>query len=380
MFFRILFFLHLLLNAALAIFLTFHGLISNPHAHHFHPLKWYPPLLASTACGGILGFTWQWITSSHTTKALKATFWLSPLLTCAMGSMFVYIGIGSTVSFVVGVVSLVSALIQFLYGLWVSPRFDYATRILTVSIAFPPAKTKVLALSSIIISVLYCGLLVSGIGGARTLENRIVLAVFLILVMLLSLGWTMHFLKNSVQVTISRVKHMHFASGVDMEQTSVAFGDTIKYAGSVAAGSILVPIIGIIRSFVRWAILISGDAYLVCADCYLGLATQFVTHGNECGNRWGFVHVGVYNKGFMQASHDTWEMFNNRVGMRELIDLDLTGAFCFLSGVAVGAVCSLVSGIWSLVMHSSYAMGASILAFFIGYFLVRTKNLVVFHN
>lgn len=75
----------------------------------------------------------------------------------------------------------------------------------------------------------------------------------------------------------------------------------------------------------------------------------------------------------MQASSDTWEMFI-RVGLQQLIDLDLTGAFCFLSGVAVGAICSLVSGIWSLRVHRSYAIEVSIYAFLIGYFMVRTQN------
>ncbi|PON51370.1 Choline transporter-like [Trema orientale] len=30
-----------------------------------------------------------------------------------------------------------------------------------------------------------------------------------------------------------------------------------------------------------------------------------------------------------------------RIGLEELIDSDLTGSFCFLSGVAVGAICCL---------------------------------------
>ena len=63
-----------------------------------------------------------------------------------------------------------------------------------------------------------------------------------------------------------------------------------------------------------------------------------------------------------------------RVGLEQLIDLDLTGAFCFLSGVGTGAICSLVSGIWSIVMHKSYATEVSIYAVLLGYFMVITNN------
>ncbi|KAK7286585.1 hypothetical protein RJT34_21684 [Clitoria ternatea] len=365
--FQILFYLHLLLVAVLVIFLTIYGLVSDSHTHHFHPQKWYPPLLASTACAGIVGSTWQWITARHPTRAIKLAFWLSPLLTCAMGIMFLFIG--SAVSLAAGVIAFVSALIQSLYGCWVSPRFEYATRILSVSIASPPTKTNELTLASILTGILYCCFLVSGIGGARAIENRTNLAALLIFLMLLSLGWTMQFLKNAMHVTISRVKYMHFAGGFDMD-TRVAFCETIKYlTGSVTIGSILVPIIVLFRGFARSMSRLGGDInefMFSCVGCYLGIASLLVT----CGNRWGFVHVGVYNKGFVQASSDTWEMFI-RVGLEQLIDLDLTGAFCFLSGVAVGAISSLVSGIWSLLVHKSYAMEVSIYAFIIGYFMCR---------
>lgn len=59
--FRALFFAHILLIAILVICLTIRGLLSS-HSHHFHPKKWYPPLLAATACAGIVAFTWQWFT------------------------------------------------------------------------------------------------------------------------------------------------------------------------------------------------------------------------------------------------------------------------------------------------------------------------------
>lgn len=372
---QILFYLHLLLIAILVTSLTIYGIVYASHSHHFQPMKWYLPLLISTLCVGIVGFTWQWITARNPTKAIRLAFWMSPLLTCAMGVMFVYIGSASSLA--AGVFALVSALIQSLYGCWVSPRFEYANRILSVSIAEPPSNSMRLSFSSTLIGVFYCCFLVCGIGGARAIQNRTKLLTSLfIFVILLSLWWTMQFLKNVVQVTISKVKYMHLADGVIMD-AKVALHYTIKYLiGSVSIGSILVPFISFFRGFARSTNLVGGatnEFMFSCVSCYMGIASFLVT----CGNRWGFVHVGVYNKGFVQASSDTWDIFN-RVGLEQLIDLDLTGSFCFLSGVAGGAMCSLVSGIWGIIIHHSYATEMSIYAFLIGYFMVRTKIFAAF--
>lgn len=366
--FKILFYLHLLIISLLVIILTIYGLISTSQTHNFHPMKWYPPLFISIACAGVFGFTWQWITLKNPKKALSAIFWLSPLLTCAMAIMFVYIE--SPISLIIGIIALVSSLIQSLYSCWVSHRYEYANKILSTSIAdFPFKSMMMLKFSSILIGILYCFFLVIGIGGAKAIENKTKLTSLFIMVILLSLGWTMQFLKNVIQVTISRVKYMNLGCGIMMDP-SVALNDTLKYfIGSVSIGSILVPFISTFRGFARSIKIAGGDSdefMFSCVSCYMGIASILVS----CGNRFGFVHVGVYNKGFVQASCDTWDIFN-RVGLVQLIDLDLTGSFCFFSGVAGGAISSLVSGIWSIVLDKNYATELSIYGFLIGYFMVR---------
>ncbi|KAA8516917.1 hypothetical protein F0562_017265 [Nyssa sinensis] len=117
-FFRKLFqnlsYLHLFLITTLIIFLTIRGLLSAAHTHHFHPWKWYPPLLASTACARIVAFAWQWLTLRNLAKAIRAAFWLAPSLTCGVGVLLV--STGSALSLAAAVVALVSALIQSLYS------------------------------------------------------------------------------------------------------------------------------------------------------------------------------------------------------------------------------------------------------------------------
>ncbi|KAL5767794.1 hypothetical protein ACOSQ2_014577 [Xanthoceras sorbifolium] len=362
--FKCLFYSQLVLITVLTVILTIRGVVSS-RSHHFHPKKWYPPMLTSVASSGLVALTWQWIVSCNPSKAIRACFWLSPLFTCSVGILFLIIGSASGSA--IGVIAIVCAFIQSLYTCWVNPRFEYALKILSVSAAFPPAKTSFFVVLSIIFGVVYSSFLVSGIGGATATGTGADI-LFKVLI-LLSLAWTLQVTKNVLQVTISRVKYIHFAYGGDLD-TGIAFRDTINHLmGSVSIGSALVPIVGVIRGSARTISLVAGDTdefLFSCASCYSSIASRLGT----LGNRWGFVHVGVYNKGFVQASVDTWDLFR-RVELEMLIDSDLTGAFCFLSGIAGAAVCALVGGIWTLAVHESYAIEVSIYAFLIGYFMCR---------
>ncbi|PON38297.1 Choline transporter-like [Parasponia andersonii] len=362
--FGFLFSSHLILIAALVIFLAVQGLHSGVRHHHFRPAEWYYPLLASTGCAAILSLLWQWIIACSPSKAFKAAFWLAPLSTCAVAVLL--LTIGSSADLVAGVAALLFSLSMSLYGCWVSPRFEYAIRVLTVSAASPPAKATSLVMLSMLISTLYSCLLVIGIGGARARAN---LDALFISIILLSLAWTMQVIRNTLLATFTRVKYMYLVSGIDVK-TSMAFRDMLKHSmGSICIGSFLVPILGLMWGSARAMKLVEGgiDEFLFsCANCYAGCASTLVMYGN----RWGFVHVGVYNKGFMQASMDVWNTFR-RMGLEELIGSDLTGSFCFLSSTAVGGICSLVSGIWALAVRKSYARELSLYAFFISYFMGR---------
>ncbi|KAE8720452.1 DnaJ/Hsp40 cysteine-rich domain superfamily protein isoform 1 [Hibiscus syriacus] len=364
--FQIIFYIQFFLLSVLIIALTIRSLIyAAGDTDRFYPKHWYPPLLVSIASAWIVSFVWQSIAFHHPSNAIKSAFWLTPLLTCALGVL--HILIGSPLSLAAGTIAIVSSVIQSLYACWVNSRFDYASKILAVSTSVPPDKTTAFVVVSIVTCLAYSSFSVAGIGGATATGTGLDI-VFIVLI-LFSFIWTMQVVKNMLYVTISRVRYMTFACGVDTDTRS-AFRDTVKHlVGSVCIGSAFVPVIGTIRGSARAVNLIAGgnDEFLFsCADCYSGFASTLITYGN----RWGFVHVGVYNKGFIQASADTWEMFK-RAELITLIDSDLTGVFCFLSGVTVGSICGIIGGTWELIIHKSYATEVSIYAFLIGYFMCR---------
>ncbi|KNA12725.1 hypothetical protein SOVF_123280 [Spinacia oleracea] len=365
----IVFYLQVVVICVLAVILIIRGFISS---HQFHPSKWYPPMLISVALGGISGLAWQIVTYYNPSKALKLAFWFSPLLTCAMG--VVLISIGSSTGLAFGVLSILVSVIQSLYACWAKPRFNHAVSVLSVCTAVPPQKTIILTFLSVILTVVYSSVLVCGIGGATATGTHID-NVF-IAVILLSMTWTLQVIKNFLQVAVSRIRYLNFVVGGDDDQrmddndtwTSVR-GAVCTMVGPVCLGSVLVPTVSLVRGSARAISLIAGDSdefLFSCADCYSGIASRLVT----CANRWGFVHVGVYCKGIIQSSDDTWEMFR-RGGMEELIDSDLTSSFCFFCGVAGGAVSALAGGCWTLVVHKEYATQIMFYGFVIGYLVNR---------
>uniref|UniRef100_A0A7N0UUM8 Choline transporter-like protein n=1 Tax=Kalanchoe fedtschenkoi TaxID=63787 RepID=A0A7N0UUM8_KALFE len=368
-FFRNLFYFQFLLINILITALVIRGLVfvlSHQHHRHFDPEKWYLPLVASTATSAVAGLAWQLFTRWKPARSVKAVFWVSPLLTCGAGVVLVAIGTGGSLA--AGVMAVVFSVVQSLYACWVSRRFDYATRVVAASVAPTPAGTALLVVLSIFSSFVYSCFIVAGIGGA-TASGAGTLDTIFILAILVSLTWTMHVIKNVLLVAMSRVKHLQFTNGANLNLISAA-GDTFRHVmGSVCLGSLIVPVVGIIRGSARAVNLVGGDTdefLFSCASCYSGVASRFVLYGN----RWGFVQVGAYNKWFLQASMDTWESFKT-AGMETLIDSDLTSSFCFLSGVAGGALSTLVGGSWALVIQKDYATEISLYSFLIGYLTCR---------
>ncbi|KAL8493482.1 hypothetical protein ACS0TY_024625 [Phlomoides rotata] len=363
--FRFLFYTHLALISVLVIFLTVRGILSASHAKHFRPKTWYLLVLSSTACSGIIGFSWQAFFNFNPSRTLKATFWLSPLLTCAFGVLLV--SIGTKGSLAASVIALVFSILQSLYACWVTPRFENANRILTVSVAYNPLKVKTSVILSIIISTLYSSFMMAGIGGATATGTKIdTLFIFLILG---SLTWTTQIIKNMIRVTVSHIKYTQFICGLEVNFKAVVKSAAKYSMGSICLGSILIPVFDVIRGSARAVNLISGDVdefMFSCTNCCSGVASRIVAYGN----RWGFVHVGVYYKGIVQASMDTWDMFRS-VGMEKLINSDLTSSLCFLSGVGAGSICALLGGTWALVIDRRYATEVCLFAFLTGYFMNR---------
>ncbi|XP_068651093.1 protein PNS1-like [Aristolochia californica] len=366
--FPLLFSLHLLLILILTAFLTISGFNGGTSRRKFHPLHWYPQLLTSSACALAVALAFLLMTLHVPNNAPRIIFWLAPCLTVVASLLL--LSIDTAGGLATGILTLLFAIIQSLYGCWVTPRRSHAAMILSAALLAAAENSVVITgyvTVALLAGLIYSCLWILGVGGAYVAGGR--LAGLFLFVLLLSFAWTMQVIKNVVHVAVARVAYLRFSHGHALDARAAFAAACTCSAGSIYYGACLVPFLGAVRGLARAMNLVSEDKdefMFSCAHCFMGTADRLV----RFGNRWGFVHVGAHEKGLVQASSDTWEMFD-RLGMVRLVDTDLTASCCFLAGVSGGAVCTLVGGSWTLAVEKSLATSVSIYAFLMGYFMTR---------
>lgn len=355
---------HLLAVAIFITFLSFRGFLETPG---FRPTHWCIPLAASIAVSAFTAISLLFLSLHHPSIALKTSLWLSPLFTTFTGILLLATGTG--IGLIFAAFTLTGALSLSLYSCSIATHLKHTNQILTISITTVPPSIKI---TKFILAGLFTGLIYTwfwslGAGGISAKGSPF--AGIYILVLFLSLAWTMNVIRNTMHVAISRIAYMQLMHGLDVDVTQAFTDAATRLLSTICLGSAMVPAIGTFRGMARAMAAIAGgsDEFLFsCTACYINLANLLV----PSGNLWACVHVGIHGKGFVQASRDIWEMFIKQK-MVPVIDQELTGTFCFLSGIAGGALSALIGGSLMLAVEKKYATEGIVCAFFVGYFIVR---------
>eukprot|EP01018_Ginkgo_biloba_P024271 Gb_16693 [translate_table: standard] len=362
----IIFILHILIALAAFVFFGMKGIqAALKRGKHKFPIEhWYPQLLAAAAVGAVFSCAWQAIFLRRPVMMIKGVLWTSAALSFTAAMVLVSTSHASSVG--LGVVFLLFSVAQALYACWVTVRIKYASKMLPKALApinkFPdlhhPSYWVIL-----LAFVWICGWIMGVLGAIS--QKYAALSVFVLIV---SLAWMMEVLRNVVHVTVSRVMALFYLRGMQSD-TQFSFHRAFTTSlGSISLGSTLVPILEALRVLARALNLVEGeDEFLFsCAHCCLRVMETIFRFGNN----WAFVQVATYGKGFVKASQDTWDLFQGR-GLEPVINEDITSAMCFLSGVASGSVCVIVSGSWTFATHKNLTATVSLLSFLIGYSMTR---------
>ncbi|KAL1195512.1 hypothetical protein V5N11_030779 [Cardamine amara subsp. amara] len=367
--FTSIFYTQLTLISLFVIFLTLRGLVFTK-SPNFHPKKWYTPLLSSVAVSGVVSLAWQCFFVCNIRRTVRATFWLTPILILSLG-VFLMLYKSYVVRWT-GILLVFFSIVSAIYGCHVGEKHEFTFKMMSIATKVLPARTRVIAVVSMILSLFYSGFLVAGIGGATSTRTR--LDILFISIIFISLAWTMQVLKNIQQVAISKAVYAYFKRDEFMNACD-ALGVTLrKHLGSVCMGSTLVPVVVLIRGTIRGCHQCDKcdddeEIYTSTRGCFF-IANHLILYGN----RYGFVQVGVYNKGFVQASNDTWRTFRRMAGLEQLIDFDLTSSICFYNAIGVGAIAALTAGIWELLIQKDHFFELTLYAFIIGYFVGRVST------
>ncbi|AED92475.1 unnamed protein product [Arabidopsis thaliana] len=362
--FTCIFYTQLTLISIFVILLTLRGLVCTK-SPNFHPKKWYTPLLSSVAVSGVLSIAWNCFFVCNIRATVKATFWFTPLFTISVGLFLILLDKSNPVVLWIGALLVFYSIVTAVYGsLHVTNRHEFTFQTMSTATGILPARTRAIAVVSVIISVFYSDFLVAGIGGATATGTR--LDILFISIIVINLAWTMQVIKNVQEVAISKAIYVYFSRD-DLMNACDALGVTLKkQLGSVCIGSTLVPLIVLFRGTIRCC---NRDIYASTPGC-----NWIANHIILGGNRYGFVHVGAHNKGLRQASSDTWRRFRTIPEFEQLIDFDITSSICFFSAMGIGAIAALTAGVWELLIDKDHYFELTIYAFIIGYFVGRVSS------
>ncbi|KAH8520115.1 hypothetical protein H0E87_001539 [Populus deltoides] len=366
-----LFVLHMVVAVGLVSFLIFKGIQGLTEASDSvkrkerRILKFYLPQVETASLLSItLAFVWQKAVRQWPKFMVQFILWSSFLLSLSAGILLICFQRATTDG--VGVCLIAFSIGNGLYACWVTQRIGFCSKILIKSLEPVPKFRDLNQPTYCMLGVgfLWMSLWILAVIGAMNFY----FTPLIIIALVLSLAWTAEVMRNLVNLTVSRVIALYYLRGMQSSSQFCFQRALTRNLGSACLGSLFVPAIEALRIVARGLNLLEGEDEFMfsCAHCCLGIMQSIFRYGNG----WAFVQIAAYGKGFVQASQDTWQLFERR-GMVSIVDLDITSSICFLTGVCSGSICVIVVAAWTAKVHQTFTATLSLLSFFIGYLMTR---------
>ncbi|XP_011008259.1 PREDICTED: CTL-like protein DDB_G0274487 [Populus euphratica] len=366
-----LFVLHMVVAAGLVSFLIFKGIQGLTEASDSvkrkerRILKFYLPQVETASLLSItLAFVWQKAVRQWPKFMVQFILWSSFFLSLSAGILLICFQRATTDG--VGVCLIAFAIGNGLYACWVTQRIGFCSKILIKSLEPVPKFRDLNQPTYCMLGVgfLWMSLWILAVIGAMNFY----FTPLIIIALVLSLAWTAEVMRNIVNLTVSRVIALYYLRGMQSSSQFCFQRALTRNLGSACLGSLFVPAIEALRIVARGLNLLEGEDEFMfsCAHCCLGIMQSIFRYGNG----WAFVQIAAYGKGFVQASQDTWQLFERRE-MESIVDSDITSSICFLTGVCSGSICVIVVAAWTAKVHQTFTATLSLLSFFIGYLMTR---------
>jgi len=311
-------------------------------------------LLAATLTAG-----WLALLRTHARSLIWASAGASLVLYVAT-SAWLIAGQHST-STALGVLVLVGACAQLFYLYCVRHRVAFSAALLSTVASLIQQHPAMILVALGAVGVCTVWLVVWSVAAAYTLHAR-VLGVSIagdgsgerahgaqggvIFLLLLSLYWTVHVVKNVVHVAVAgTVGSWYFLaphSNVDPTARSLKRALTSSF-GSICLGSLIVSVVRALRLGASAASRRAAPGPLrSCLLCALGFLDVLVRFFNQ----YAFTHVALYGKHFTSASRDTWALLV-RCGIDALVQKDMIGSVLTMGCLVGGLFNALVLGTWA---------------------------------
>ncbi|KOS22031.1 Protein PNS1 [Escovopsis weberi] len=188
------------------------------------------------------------------------------------------------------------------------------------------------------------------------------LVIGLVAYVTFAMYWITEWLKNTVHTTVAGVYGSWYFSPHNLPRgaTRGAARRALTYSfGSISLGSLLVAILQFLRqvcSVIRDQGAAQGGLGSIVADivfCILGCLLSLMEWAVQFINRYAFVHIALYGKGYIGAAKDTWRMVKDR-GIDALVNDCLIGPVFSFGALFIAFACALFAYLYLLFTDPAY--------------------------
>ncbi|KAL3693433.1 hypothetical protein R1sor_007084 [Riccia sorocarpa] len=310
--------------------------------------EFWPILGAAAAIGAVLGLGMLYIMCVRPNQLIKV----------AVHSVTAYLAVISVFcfwdeQFFWGIAFAIGAVLQFLYVVSVTDRLPFSVLVIKMAVKMLlslPATIKVCYgfLSGMIAWMVLWSFGVSGVIAVGMDDHA---RWWILLALAVSLFWTGAVFANTVHVIVSGVIYLllSYSAQCQAPLPSRPVLRSLRHAvttsiGSICYGSLFTAAIRVFRWSIRGlrSRIGNNECLLCCVDFLFNIVEILV----RFFNKYAFVQVAVYGKGFNHSARDAWELFQS-TGVEALIAYDLTGAVLLMVTVLGGLITGTCVGIWT---------------------------------
>ncbi|KAL5828452.1 hypothetical protein ACOSQ3_017920 [Xanthoceras sorbifolium] len=204
---------------------------------------------------------------------------------------------------------------------------------------------------------------------------------WLLVVLSVSLFWTGAVLCNTVHVIVSGMVFLVLIHD-GRESSSMPpkpLMKSLQYAlttslGSICYGSLFTAAIRTLRWEIRGVRSKIGknECLLCCVDFLFNLVETLV----RFFNKYAYVQIAVYGKGFNRSARDAWELFQS-TGVEALVAYDCSGAVLLMGTLLGGLITGTCAGVWTYIQWKDRVIMVGSTAMLMGMVLVGIAMVVV---
>ncbi|GAV59174.1 Choline_transpo domain-containing protein [Cephalotus follicularis] len=340
--------------------------------------NYWPKYAVAGGVGTILGWTWLLLLGSMASHMLKISVHILTSYLAVISVLCFWCE-----QFFWGVTFAIAATFQFLYVMSVIDRLPFTMLVLQKSVKMICSLPEVIrvAYAFMLVMLLWMALWSFGTAGVVASSVGDGGRWWLLVVLSVSLFWTGAVFCNTVHVIVSGMVFLVLIHG-GRESSSMppkSLMKSLRYAattsfGSICYGSLFTAAIRTLRWKIRGlrSKIGSNECLLCCVDFLFHLVETLV----RFFNKYAYVQIAVYGKGFNHSARDAWELFQS-TGVEALVAYDCSGAVLLMGTVFGGLITGTCSGIWTWVQYKDTVIMVGSTAMLMGMVLVGLAMVVV---